>query len=164
MLDPRLASSTIGCKPSQLEGVLGSRIAAGLVVIIPPRRPIKLFSWLWPTPRVVKLIVDGCSKANLELSSGVYILYDHWCIVLTNSGSFLSHQLILCTNMMVVSASLKLFVQRGYSVHEVEFNSNIMVFWIQYLGYAHWDYTYILHRVCIMSSAFFVLVRHVLWE
>lgn len=68
-LDLGLTSSAFRFKPSQLWGVLDSQIAASLWVIAPPRRPIRLTTWMQPPHGIAKLTVDGCYRGNLGMAA-----------------------------------------------------------------------------------------------
>lgn len=98
----RLASLAFGFKLSQLRGVFGSRIAEGLRVLVLPRRPIRLVSWMRPPLGVVKLTVDGCSKGNPGMAALRGVLRDHRSVVLATFGTFLGCHSILYAELMVV--------------------------------------------------------------
>ncbi|KAH9660218.1 hypothetical protein KPL70_024139 [Citrus sinensis] len=86
-----LASSAFGFKTSQFRGVLDSRIVKGLQIIVLPKRPIRLVSWIQPPLGVVKLTVDGCSRGNLGMAAFSGTLRDHRGKVLAAFGYFLGH-------------------------------------------------------------------------
>ena len=85
----RLASSAFWFKHSQVRGVFGSWIAEGLWVIAPPKRLIRLVSWMRPPPGVVKLTMDRCSTGNHQMATLGDILRDHQGVVLGASESFI---------------------------------------------------------------------------
>lgn len=91
-LDLGLAIFAFGYKTSQLRGVLDSRIVKGLQIIVPPKRPIRLVSWIQPPLGVIKLTVDGCSRGNPGIAASDGILRCHRGEVLAPFGSFLGQQ------------------------------------------------------------------------
>lgn len=128
MSDIRLAKFTFGFKPSQLRSILGSRDAEGLRVIALPKRQIRLDAWMLPSPRVVKLIMDGCFKGNFGMSVSGGILHDYQCVVLAAFGSLLGLKPILYTELMVVCKEFELVDQLGYFILEVKSDSTIVTF------------------------------------
>ena len=48
LLDHRIVSDVFNFKPSQLRGILDTQIGEGLQIIMPPRRPPRLVSWMKP--------------------------------------------------------------------------------------------------------------------
>ena len=46
LVDIRLVSDPFGFKTSQLRGILDTQIGEGLRIIMPPRRPPRLVSWM----------------------------------------------------------------------------------------------------------------------
>ena len=82
LLDIRLVSDTFGFKTSQLRGILDTQILEGLSIIMPPRRPPQLVSWMKPPLEVVKLSVDGCSRGNPGMAATGGVLRDHQGVII----------------------------------------------------------------------------------
>ncbi|KAK9205333.1 hypothetical protein WN943_015600 [Citrus x changshan-huyou] len=53
---------------------LYAMIEEGLWIIMPPRRPLQLISWMKSSPRVLKFSVDGCSRGNPDMAATVGVL------------------------------------------------------------------------------------------
>ncbi|KAK9217059.1 hypothetical protein WN943_005684 [Citrus x changshan-huyou] len=162
--DLRLAGSAFGFKPPQLRGVLDSRFLEGLRVLATPRRPIRLVAWIRPSPGVVKLTVDGCSRGNPGMAASGGILRDHRGVALAAFGSFLGHKPILYAELMAICEGLELASQLGHSVLEVESDSATVVSWVLSQGPVRWDYSYIMRQACRLISSASIQVRHVLRE
>ena len=77
LIDIKLVSDAFGFKSSPLMGVLDTYIGEGLRTIMPPRRPLRLISWMKPPQRVMTLSVDGCSRGNLSMAATGGVLRDH---------------------------------------------------------------------------------------
>ncbi|KAH9684247.1 reverse transcriptase domain-containing protein [Citrus sinensis] len=159
-----LAGSAFGFKPPQLRGVLDSRFLEGLRVLATPRRPIRLVAWIRPSPGVVKLTVDGCSRGNPGMAASGGILRDHRGVALAAFGSFLGHKPILYAELMAICEGLELASQLGHSVLEVESDSATVVSWVLSQGPVRWDYSYIMRQACRLISSASIQVRHVLRE
>ncbi|KAH9750680.1 hypothetical protein KPL71_013964 [Citrus sinensis] len=146
LLDIKLVSDAFGFKPSQLRGILDTQIGEGLQIIMPPRRPPRLVSWMKPPPGVVKLSVDGCSRGNPGMTTTGGVLRDHQGVVLAAFGSFLGHQSILFAELMALLEGLDLAAQLGFSNLEVESDS-ATVSWAISNRFVRWDFAYLLGRV-----------------
>ncbi|KAH9710420.1 hypothetical protein KPL70_013480 [Citrus sinensis] len=156
--------SAFGFKPPQLRGVLDSRIMEGLRVLVIPKRPIQLIAWTRPSPGVVKLTMDGCSRGNPGMAASGGILRDHHGVALAAFDFFLGHKPILYVELMAVCEGLEVATQLGHSVLEVESDSAMIVSWVHSQGPVRWDYSYPLRRACRLISSASVHVRHVLRE
>lgn len=91
LLDIRLVSDTFGFKTSQLKGILDTQIGEGLRIIMSPRRPPRLVSWMKLPPGVVKLSMDGYSKGNPYMTATDGVLRYHQGTILAAFGFFLGH-------------------------------------------------------------------------
>ena len=65
---------------------------------MPPRRSLRLISWMKLSLGVVKLSVDGCSWGNPNMASTNGVLRDHQGVVLVTFGSFLGLLRLLSLN------------------------------------------------------------------
>ena len=98
LLNIKLVSDAFGFKSSQLRGILDTHIGEGLQIIMPPCRPPRLISWMKPSPRVVKLSMNGYSRGNPGMANTGGVLRDHQGMVLVGFSSFLGHRSILLLN------------------------------------------------------------------
>ncbi|KAH9684879.1 hypothetical protein KPL70_013711 [Citrus sinensis] len=164
LLDIKLVSDAFGFKPSQLRGILDTQIGEGLQIIMPPRRPPRLVSWIKPPPGVVKLSVDDCSMGNPGMTATSGVLRDHQGVVLAAFGSFLGHQSILFAELMALLEGLDLATQLGFSNLEVESDSATVVSWAISSRFVRWDFAYLLGRVQALASSPSIIISHVFRE
>lgn len=92
------------------------------------------------------------------------ILCDSWGVVLATFGSFLGHRLIFYVDFMAIYEGIELVVQLGYSVVEIDSDSDsaTMVSWILSRAHVCRDYTDTLHHIRALVSFYTLLVRHML--